>query len=436
MTLNRKVPLCQVHRVCLFLPFSGLPRLGKRARTMQTFAPRGRIHGPILPQFVLETSVSFGAKIMYALLCNYASDSDRCWPSQATLAARLSCSVSSVKKYLAELVGINLIQVRREQYRSSVYYLLQPAALKSVSHDATDSAPYEAKPASHRSDSACEQSKSGYLNTLNKQEELNTPPLPPVRPVPSKVTASPLPSVLGGGGVSVSDFEKAWALYPKKEAKGLACAAWKALQRQGQLPTLQELESSIRQFMASDNWQREQGRFVPQMSNWLRGQRWLDMPSAAAPAASVAPAARESEATRQAARAIQAMLEREAALKAAQDKEREALRPRFEAFAAKFPMDAQPWLKPMAFGLWMHLHNTFRAPAPSDVPADNLLSIVDFLRGFKGRCEQAAWQKSPSPQTQPLTSARFGNAVLCGDMLSHHPLFSQRPPTPVFSRAM
>ena len=35
---------------------------------MQTFAPRGKIHGPILPQFVLETSLSFGAKIMYALL--------------------------------------------------------------------------------------------------------------------------------------------------------------------------------------------------------------------------------------------------------------------------------------------------------------------------------------------------------------------------------
>ena len=82
---------------------------------MQTFAPRGKIHGPILPQFVLETSISFGAKVMYALLCNYASDNDRCWPSQATLATRLSCSVSSVKKYLAELVGINLIQVRREQ---------------------------------------------------------------------------------------------------------------------------------------------------------------------------------------------------------------------------------------------------------------------------------------------------------------------------------
>ena len=395
---------------------------------MQTFAPRGRINGPILPQFVLETSVSFGAKIMYALLCNYASDSDRCWPSQATLAARLSCSVSSVKKYLAELVGIDLIQVRREHYRSSVYYLLQPAALKAVSQ--------EAKPASHRSDSACGQSKSGYLNTLNKQEEINTPPLPPVRPLPPKVTASSPVSVCGGRGVSLPDFEKAWSLYPRKEAKGFACAAWKALQRLGQLPPLQELESSIRQFMVSETWQREQGRFVPQMNNWLRGQRWLDMPSAATPVASAAPTARESEVVRQAARALQAMQQREEARKAAQDKEREALRPRFEAFAAKFSMDAQPWLKPMAFGLWMHLHNTLGAPAPSDVPDDNRLGIVDFLRRFKGRCEQAAWQSSPSPQAEPFSSARFGNAVLCGDILSHHPLFSQRPPTPVFSRAM
>ncbi len=373
---------------------------------------------------------------MYALLCNYASESDHCWPSQATLATRLSCSVSSVKKYLAELVGINLVQVRREQYRSSVYYMLHPASLKTASHEATTSAPREAKPACHRSDSACGQSDSGYINTLNKQEERNTPPLPPVRPVSPKVAASPLPSVLGGGGVSVSDFEKAWELYPRKEAKGLACAAWKALQRLGQLPALQELEASIRQFMATDNWQREQGRFVPQMSNWLRGQRWLDAPSAVAPVASATPTARKTEATRQAAQAIQVMQEREEARKAVQDKEREALRSRFEAFAAKFALDAQPWLKPMAFGLWMHLHNTFRAPAPSDVQGDNSLGIVDFLRSFKGRCEQAAWQKRPSPQTGPLTSARFGSAVQCGDILSHHPLFSQRPPTPVFSRAV
>lgn len=70
---------------------------------METFTPPGNIYGPILPQFILEKRITFGAKIMYALLC-YASEKDHCWPSQATLAARLSCSVSSVKNYLGELV--------------------------------------------------------------------------------------------------------------------------------------------------------------------------------------------------------------------------------------------------------------------------------------------------------------------------------------------
>ena len=93
---------------------------------METFVPKGNIYGPILPQFVLQKSITFGAKTMYALLCDYAADKDHCWPSQATLAKRLSCSISSIKNYLAELVREKLISVKREQYRSSVYYILRP----------------------------------------------------------------------------------------------------------------------------------------------------------------------------------------------------------------------------------------------------------------------------------------------------------------------
>ena len=429
MTLNRKVPLCQVHRVCLFLPFFGLPRLGKRARTMQTFVPRGRIHGPILPQFVLETSVSFGAKIVYALLCNYASDSDRCWPSQATLAARLSCSVSSVKKYLTELVGINLIQVRREHYRSSVYYLLQPAALKSVNQ--------EAKPTCRQPDSACPEPKVGYINTLNKQREIQKPPLPPVRSALPEVTASPRPPVLGGGGVSVSDFEKAWALYPKKEAKGLARSAWLRLQREGLLPPLPRIESTIRHFMATDDWQREQGRFVPQMSNWLKGQRWPD-DSVTAEAHEAGTIQRTDRTTQ----ALQAMQQREDASNAARAREREALRPRFEAFAAEFQLHAEHRLWPMAFGLWMHLHSTHRAPMPADVPADNQLGIGEFLQAFKGRCEEAAWRMSAtSERAAPLAPRAFRTPHISvprpsGDLRLHHPVPLRQPELLAFAKAI
>ena len=402
---------------------------------MQTFAPRGRIHGPILPQFVLETSISFGAKVMYALLCSYASDNDHCWPSQATLAARLSCSVSSVKKYLAELAGIKLIDVRREQYRSSVYYLLQPEALNVSCRETAAPVRHEAKPACEQPDSACSQPNSDYINTLNKQEERNTPPLPPlppVQPVVPGVVASPPRSALGG--VSLADFEKAWELYPRKEGKSLARSAWLHLQREGQLPPLARIEASIRHFMASETWQREQGRFVPQMSNWLRGQRWLDD--------AVTAAAKEAEAAQHAVDALQAMQRKEGARKSAQDKEREALRPFFDAFAEKFQLHEKPWIRPMAFGLWMHLHEKHRAPMPSDVPDDNQLGISDFLQAFKRRCEEAAWRMPIVPERtshnmlRAFTAPHTPKPLSCSALLSHHPLFSRQPAPSALARAM
>ena len=365
---------------------------------MQTFTPRGKIHGPILPQFVLETSLSFGAKIMYALLCNYASEKDHCWPSQTTLAARLSCSVSSVKKYLAELVGSNLVHVRREQYRSSVYYMLEPAHLKGNSSEDAMPDVRAAKCGCHQSNSACSQPKSGYINTLNKQREIQNPPLPPVHPAASDAAAPPRSFV--SGVKNLPDFEKAWELYPKNEAKGLARTAWLRLQREGLLPPVAQIESAIRHFMGTESWQREQGRFVPQMSNWLKGQRWQDD--------AVTAAIQETEHRKSAVNAVQVTMRKEDAANAARAREREALRPRFEAFAEKFQLSADHRLRPMAFGLWMHLHTTHRAPTPADVPADNQLGIAEFLQEFKRRGEETRWRMSAVlKQTALLTSGAF-----------------------------
>lgn len=139
---------------------------------METFAPKGKIFGPILPQFILEKRITLGAKVMYALLCNYASEKDHCWPSHATLASRLSCSISSVKNYLAELVRENLIAIRKEHYRSSVYYLIRP----EHNNNADESN-------SERSERVftCNKSSSGYINNFNKQKQEKTPPFPPKR---------------------------------------------------------------------------------------------------------------------------------------------------------------------------------------------------------------------------------------------------------------
>ena len=143
---------------------------GREKEKMETFTPKGNIYGPILPQFVLQKSITFGAKAMYALLCDYASEKDHCWPSQATLAKRLSCSISSVKNYLAELVREKLIFIRREQYRSSVYYLLRPEELAEKQ---------ETSFSNKQTEVGCHEANFGYLTNLSKQRKERDSPFPP-----------------------------------------------------------------------------------------------------------------------------------------------------------------------------------------------------------------------------------------------------------------
>lgn len=369
---------------------------------METFAPRGNIHGPILPQFVLRKSITFGAKTMYAILCDYAADKDHCWPSQTTLSKRLSCSISSVKNYLGELVREKLISIRREQYRSSVYYLLRPEGFDQIQ---------ETKPASKQSEPGCDEAKSGYLTTLSKQRKERVSPLSPH--IPGETAAAPVRGTFkapAAGGVSdLPDFESVWTLYPKKEAKGFARMAWLKLSRSGQLPPLAELHAAIRRFAASEGWQREQGRFVPQMGNWLRGQRWLDPLS---PAEQTQTAQNQSTV-----RALRVHEEQEQRLQERKDAERARLRPLFDAFAAKFPPIAND---AMPFGIWQYLYSQNRAPSADDVPPENSLGIIEFLNEFK-RCYQTA---DSLTKRQPLSVRREAGTPCrsVGEILRRLPL--------------
>ena len=187
---------------------------------------------------------------------------------------------------------------------------------------------------------------------------------------------------------SLQDFESTWSLYPKKEAKGFARLAWLKLLRSGQLPPLAELHAAIRRFMASESWQREQGRFVPQMGNWLRGQRWLDPmpPSCQA----------EQQHAQNLQQAMRAREEREQRQHETWLADKTQLRPLFDAFAAKFPPVAN---EALPFGLWLHLHSRNHAPSANDVPPGNTLGIVEFLNEFKRRSRTADFLTKHQPST-------------------------------------
>ena len=134
---------------------------------------------------------------MCALLYDYASEKDHCWPSQTTLAKRLLCSISSVKNYLTELVKEKLISIKREQYRSSVYYLLRLEELTKKQ---------ETNFADKQTEVGCHEANFGYLTNLSKQRKEKYSPLSPH--TPGEATASPVRRMArtpaAGGGVFFS----------------------------------------------------------------------------------------------------------------------------------------------------------------------------------------------------------------------------------------
>lgn len=326
---------------------------------MNTFTPRGRIHGPILPGFVLREKVSPGAKILYAVLCNHASEKDHCWPSHKFLADELGYSVSSIKNWLAELVRVRLLTIRRTAYRASTYVLLMPGREAAVSSVREPKIGYP-------------QANIGYRN--NSRENLKTfPPYPQAVSVPRGGHTSGRSRRGVGDFLSVNAaFERFAALYPRHEAKEAARAVWHRLSRRKALPTLDALLAALARFRESSAWNREYGRFVPYLVNWLRNRRWLDENMQA-------PTEQTSQGREQARQLEQAM---EQLRETHPDPRLEAARPEFEAFLARFA-DGQQKRGP-AWGLWTLLHLQGRTPRLCG--QESAMGVLEFLNEWRRTC--------------------------------------------------
>jgi DNA-binding transcriptional ArsR family regulator len=76
-----------------------------------------------VPNFILESKeISVGAKLIYAMLLKYARELDECFPGQRKLADDLGSSERSVRSWLKELEGADLVSIKqRGQGRPNLY---------------------------------------------------------------------------------------------------------------------------------------------------------------------------------------------------------------------------------------------------------------------------------------------------------------------------
>jgi len=69
----------------------------------------------------------------------------------------------------------------------------------------------------------------------------------------------------------INGFDEFWKAYPNKKDKQKAMRAWSKHR-----PELKKVLSALKTQSQSDQWTKEDGRFIPLPTTWLNGARWED----------------------------------------------------------------------------------------------------------------------------------------------------------------
>lgn len=84
-------------------------------------------------------------------------------------------------------------------------------------------------------------------------------------------------SLSAPSGASEADsFARFWQAYPRKAGKGEARKAWGKLRPDEGL--VEAILAAVERDRRTDQWQRDDGRFVPYPATWLNQCRWEDEP--------------------------------------------------------------------------------------------------------------------------------------------------------------
>lgn len=84
-----------------------------------------------------------------------------------------------------------------------------------------------------------------------------------VKPNPSRASRS-----------ASNGFDAFWQSYPRKKAKHAALKAWKRINPNEQLHA--DILSAVERAKTSDDWLRDQGRYIPHPATWLNDGCWED----------------------------------------------------------------------------------------------------------------------------------------------------------------
>ena len=83
-----------------------------------------------------------------------------------------------------------------------------------------------------------------------------------------------MPTTSVGASTEKEDFNKFYAVYPKKKGKQEAQKAWNKLKPDNLL--LEKILKALELQLSTIEWKKERGKFIPYPATWLNQRRWED----------------------------------------------------------------------------------------------------------------------------------------------------------------
>ena len=164
-----------------------------------------------------------------------------CFASNQYIADFCQCSATKVSTSVSKLIGLGYIYTESFDGRTRI--------LKSR--------------LSNFERQGFKNSEAGFqdLKDINKDNNKNNNPLPPTPPT-------------GEGTEADALFAKFWEAYPKKIDKKGSERAFKRIKKLG--AEFEKIMAAVERQKQSEQWKRENGRFIPNPTTWLHQERWND----------------------------------------------------------------------------------------------------------------------------------------------------------------
>jgi hypothetical protein len=144
----------------------------------ERFIPWRRLMGAMIPDPVMASELSAGAKLAYGVLARFAGRDGVCRPSARTIAERLGVSDRQVKSYVSELVRAGYIERERGDRRGpNNYYFLWRSEFAGFELEGKGSSLREGKNSSPKENHRRENYDLDYLPTHRKQRDAQADPM-------------------------------------------------------------------------------------------------------------------------------------------------------------------------------------------------------------------------------------------------------------------